>query len=65
MRTDIDAVVSIEPREVTDASATVAITLRAATGLPRTPIVWETRIVRFVVRDHQWTLDHVETIEVS
>ena len=65
IRPEIDAVVSIEPREVTDSSATVAITLRAATGLPRTPIVWETRTVRFVVRDRRWAVDHVETIEVS
>lgn len=65
MRDGYDAIVSFRLVSIDEGDAQVAIELRAATGLARSPIVWETRTVRFVRRGQAWEYERVETIEVS
>lgn len=65
LRPDFDAIVGIRADTIGDSTAEATIELRAATGLARVPIVFETRKVRLVHRGSCWIFDRELWLEVS
>jgi hypothetical protein len=65
LRPDFDAIVGIRADPIGDSTAEATIELRAATGLARVPIVFETRRVRLVRRGSCWIFDRELWLEVS
>jgi hypothetical protein len=65
MRGDFDAIVGVRVDTIADSTAEATIELRATTGLPRVPIVWETRKIRLVRRGDRWSFDRELWLEVS
>lgn len=65
MRPDIDAIVGIRIDTIAESTAEATIDLRARTGLPRVPIVYEQRKIRLLRRGDDWVFDRELWIEVS